>query len=304
LLASLIQSREVFAPALATAVGIGAAGLGVWLSSFERRKAQKAMPRVVLPFSAGVLLGVALFGFLPELALEAGWATSLVLFGLGYGVLMAVDRYIYPVCPTCSQHDHHLDPEPERTGFLGNAHNGRGLDAPPKDCRHSSLFGGANSAPYALPGFALPLVLAAALHSFVDGWSVGLVQAGPQHAAALGLRLAVPLAVTLHKIPEGIALGGILRAASATRGHALAASFAAEGCTILGGALGLLITPALGTGWILYPLGLTAGWIFYLGFHAVHEEWKHGGAVPAFFPALTGLAGAAVIQRSAEALFR
>ncbi len=267
--ASLIQSREFFAPALATAVGIGAAGLGVWLSSLERRKAQKAVPRLVLPFSAGVLLGVALFGFLPELALEAGWATSLSLFGLGYGALMAVDRYIYRVCPTCSHHDHRPDPEPTE-----------------------------------LHGFAMPLVLAAALHSFLDGWSVGLVQSGPHDAAALGLRLAVPLAVTLHKIPEGLALGGILRAASGVRGHALAASFVAEGCTILGGALGLLATPALGTGWILYPLGLTAGWIFYLGFHAVHEEWKHGGAVPAFFPALTGFAGAAVIQRSAEALFR
>ncbi|HEY7389215.1 MAG TPA: ZIP family metal transporter [Bryobacteraceae bacterium] len=269
MLASLIQSRGVFAPALATAVGIGAAGLGVWLSSLERRKSQKAVPRVVLPFSAGVLLGVALFGLLPELAFEAGWGASLALFGLGYGALLAVDRYVQPVCPTCSHPHHHDDP------------------------------GGGE-----LAGFAVPLVLAAALHSFLDGWSIGLVESGPQHAATLGLRLAVPLAVTLHKIPEGIALGGILRAASGTRGHALAGCVAAEGCTILGGALGLLMTPALGTGWILYPLGLTAGWIFYLGFHAVHEEWKHGGAIPAFFPALTGLAGAAVIQRGAEALFR
>jgi zinc transporter ZupT len=269
LLASLIQSRGVFAPAIATAVGVGAAGLGVWVSSVERRKAKKTVPRVVLPFSAGVLLGVAIFGLLPELALEAGWATSLALFGLGYGALMAFDRLIYPVCPTCTHHHHHDEPDPAE-----------------------------------LHGFALPLVLAAALHSFLDGWSVGLVQSGPQHAASMGLWLAVPLAVTLHKIPEGIALGGILRVASGTRRQALVACFFAEGCTILGGILGLLMTPALGASWILYPLGLTAGWIFYLGFHAVHEEWKHGGAVPAFFPALTGLAGAAVIQRSAEMLFR
>jgi zinc transporter ZupT len=268
LFASFAPPAEIFAPALATAAGIGAAATGVWLSGIDRRTTKKAMSRMVLPFSAGVLLGVALFGLLPELALEAGWATSLALFGVGYGALMAVDRYIHPVCPTCS---HHHDDAPD----------------------HLELH-----------GFMAPLVLAAALHSFLDGWSVGLVQSGPRDAAALGLRLAVPLAVTLHKIPEGIALGGILRAASGTRGRALAACFVAEGSTILGGALGLLMTPALGTGWILYPLGLTAGWIFYLGFHAVHEEWKHEGAVPAFFPALTGLAGAAVIQRGAEALFR
>ncbi|SRR5579875_571103 len=258
----------MFAPALATVVGTGAAGVGVWLSGMESRKDRKGMPRVVMPFSAGVLLGVALFGLLPELALQAGWGASLGLFAVGYGALMAVDRWIYPVCPSCSDH-HHDEP-----------------------------------GPLELHGFAGPLVLAAALHSFLDGWSIGLVQSGPQGAATLGLRLAVPLAVTLHKIPEGIALGGILRAASGSRGHAVAGCLVAEGCTILGGALGLVMTPALGAGWIVYPLGLTAGWIFYLGFHAVHEEWKHGGAAPAFFPALTGLAGAAVIQRGAETLFR
>jgi hypothetical protein len=64
------------------------------------------------------------------------------------------------------------------------------------------------------------------------------------------------------------------------------------------------MAPHLGTAWILYPLGLTAGWILYLGYHAVHSEWKLRGPVPAFFPALTGVAGAAVIQRGAEALFR
>ena len=53
-----------------------------------------------------------------------------------------------------------------------------------------------------------------------------------------------------------------------------------------------------------YPLGIAAGWLCYLGYHAVHEEWKRCGARPAFVAALAGLAGAAVIQRGAEALFR
>ena len=55
---------------------------------------------------------------------------------------------------------------------------------------------------------------------------------------------------------------------------------------------------------MMYPLGITGGWLFYLGFHAVHEEWRRRGAAPAFVPALTGVAGAAVLQRGAEALFR
>jgi hypothetical protein len=64
------------------------------------------------------------------------------------------------------------------------------------------------------------------------------------------------------------------------------------------------MAPHLGSTWITWPLGATAGWLFYLGYHAVHEEWKRRGAAPACLSALTGIAGAAAIQRGAEALFR
>lgn len=248
----------VLPPALAASVGISGAAVGLWLSGVQQRA------RVVIPFSAGVLLGVAAFGLLPELAQAAGWTSSLALALIGYGLLIAIDRYVYPICPTCGHdHDHHA-------------------------CESE------------LHGLAVPLIAAAAVHSFLDGWSV----ATAQWAAPLGLRVAVPLAVALHKIPEGIALGGIMRAAMRSRPAAFAWCAIAEGTTLLGGAAGVLIAPHLGTAWIIYPLGLTAGWILYLGYHAVHSEWKLRGPAPAFLPALTGIAGAAVIQRGAEALFR
>lgn len=238
-------------------VGLGGAALGLWLTGMRRRA------RAVVPFSAGVLLGVALFGLVPELAVEVGWTTSLLLFAAGYGLLTLINRF-NPVCPTCAHdHDH-------------------------------------NSCATELHGFAGPLVAAAALHSFLDGWSIATVQL----TVPLGLRVAVPLAVALHKAPEGIALGGILRAAVKSRATALGWCTLAEGTTLLGGLLGLVMAPHLGTQWITYPLGITAGWLFYLGYHAVHEEWKRGGARPAFVSALSGVVGAAAIQRGAEALFR
>jgi len=245
-------------PALATAVGLAGAVLGLWLTGLRQRA------RVVVPFSAGVLLGVALFGLLPELAVEIGWPVSLVLFAAGYGLLIVINRYAYPVCPTCAHdHDH-------------------------------------NACAEELHGFAGPLIAAAALHSFLDGWSIATVQL----AVPLGLRVAVPLAVALHKLPEGMALGGILRVSVKSRAAAMGWCALAEGTTLAGGAFGLLMAPHLGTGWIIYPLGIAAGWLFYLGYHAVHEEWKRRGAAPAFLSALTGVAGAAAIQRGAEALFR
>ncbi len=254
----LASSAGIAAPALATLVGLAGAAVGFWLTGMRSRA------RAVVPFSAGVLLGVVLFGLLPELASELGLAVSLFLAAAGYGALLLLNRYAYPVCPTCAHdHDH-------------------------------------NACATELHGFAGPLIAAATLHSFLDGWSVATVQL----AVPLGLRVAVPLAVALHKVPEGIALGGILRAALKSRGGALAWCGLAEGSTLAGGALGLIMAPRLGSVWITYPMGIAGGWLFYLGYHAVHEEWKRRGAAPACVSALTGMAGAAALQRGAEALFR
>jgi zinc transporter ZupT len=244
-------------PGLATVVGLAGAAVGVWLTGAHQRI------RVVVPFSAGVLLGVALFGLVPELAIGSGWTTTLLLFAGGYLMLFAVNRFAYPVCPTCAHdHDH-------------------------------------NACVTELHGFALPLAAAAMLHSFLDGWSVTTTE-----VAALGLRVAVPLAILMHKIPEGIALGGILRASVKTRPRALGWCAIAEGTTLLGGIAGLWMSPHLGSRWTAYPIGLTAGWLFYLGYHAVHEETKRRGLGPALASAVCGMGGAALIQRGAEALLR
>jgi len=254
----LLPTSGIALPLLATLVGVAGALLGLWLTSLRRRA------RVVVPFSAGVLLGVALFGLLPELASEGGWPVSLLLFALGYGALYSLNRYGYAVCPTCA-HDH------DHTACATELH-----------------------------GFAGPLLAAAALHSFLDGWGI----ATSQLLAAPALRIAVPLAVGLHKLPEGIALGGILRASIRSRASAMVWCCLAEGATLAGGAAGIWMAPHLGTHWVTYPLGLTGGWLFYLGYHAIHEEWKCRGAGPAFVSAAAGMAGAAAIQRGAELFLR
>ncbi|MGD0666322.1 MAG: ZIP family metal transporter [Bryobacteraceae bacterium] len=245
-------------PALAALVGCGGAVVGIWLTGMRSRIA------AMVPFSAGVLIGVALFGLLPELAEDSSWLLALALCVTGYGLLLLINRYAYPICPTCA-HDHD--------------HDACGTE---------------------LHGFAAPLIAAAALHSFFDGWSVAVVQ----HAAPLGLRVAVPIAIALHKVPEGIALGGVMRAAVPSRTTALLWCLLAEGSTLAGGVLALGLAPNLGSMWTIYPLGLTAGWLVYLGYHAVHEEWMRRGGARASASALAGGAAAALIQRGAEALLR
>ncbi len=245
-------------PLLAALIGIAGVFLGLWLTSAGRRT------RLVVPFSAGVLLGVVFFGLLPELVEEIGWPATGIFFAGGYGLLFWINRHVAPVCPSCAHgHDH------------------RSCDT-------------------ALHGFAAPLIGASMLHSFFDGWTIATAQLASHH----GIRLAVALAVALHKVPEGIALGAIVRASVSSRSAALFWSVLVEAITLVGGVLGLAIAPQLGTAWITYPLALAAGWLFYLGAHAVHEEWKRRGPVPACVTALTGAAGAAALQQGVQAWFR
>jgi zinc and cadmium transporter len=249
-------NADIGLPAVATLAGIAGAVAGIWLTGLRRRA------RVVAPFGAGLLVGVALFFLLPELGETAGWGAGALLLASGYLILFLVNRYVYPVCPTCSDdHDH-------------------------------------DACATLLHGFAPPLVAAAAIHSFLDGWSVGA--AG--EAAEAGIRYGIPLAVMVHKIPEGLALGSILRAAVPSRWVAFQLCVLAQGTTLAGGAVGLLLGPSLGAGWLIYPLGVAGGCFIYIGVHAIHQEWKRRGLATACTPALAGAAGAAVLHRGVHFL--
>jgi len=244
--------------ALATAAALAGAVIGIFLEGSGRST------RVVVPFAGGVLMGISVFGIVPEVVAGTGWAAGLLLLAAGYGLLRIINRYLFPVCPSCA-HDHD----------------------------HESCV-------TALHGFAAPMVVAAAVHSALDGWSI--VTAG--WAALPGVRIALPLAFVLHKIPEGIALGTLLRAAVRSRWAAFSWCLLCEGVTLAGGVAGVGLAPILGHAWMGYPLAIAGGTFFYLGFHAVHGEWKRRGAIPAFVPALTGAAGAAALQRTAEVFLR
>jgi zinc transporter ZupT len=235
---------------LAFAVAMTGALAGLWMSSLPESA------RIVVPFSGGLLVGVALFGLLPELAAEIGLFRGIPVFAAGYLLLMLVDRNVHAVCPSCS-HDHNHS-----------------------DCSRT------------LHGFTGPLLIAASAHAFLDGW--GTASAGLGHSIAV--RLGFPAAVMLHKAPEGLALGAIFRASTKSRWAALGWCCVAEGATLVGGWAGTALTPRLGSAWTNYPLALAGGCFLYLGYHAVHGEWKRVGVRWSLGPGLAGLAGAAAVQ--------
>lgn len=218
--------------------------------------------RVLIPLSGGLLIGVAAFGLIPELVVEIGWLRGGLLVVLGYAILKALDRFAFSVCPSCA-HDHSHE----------------SCDEP-------------------LHGFAGPLLTATAIHAFVDGWGLVAVQAGT-HTPGSGTIFAA--ALLLHKIPEGLALGTMLRASVDREVTALALCAAVELATVAGGATGYWLTPAA---WVSYPLAIAGGTFLFLGVHAVDGAWKSRGAGPAFIPALAGAAGAAILQQGLRMTFR
>ncbi len=220
----------------------------MWLTSLHK------WSRGLVPFSGGVLMGVALFWVLPEMADFLNWFSALAWIAAGIAALFLVDRFVYPVCPSCS------DPH--------------GHD----DCAST------------LHGFAPPLLLAAAIHSALDGWSLSAAH-NTQH-----LGNAFVLAIAVHKVPEGLALGVIGRAAMDSRRAALGWCALAESATLLGAALEIVLAPHLGPGVLHVLLAIAGGTFLYLGGHAIHGEFQRRGGTTALYPALAGIAAPSLFR--------
>lgn len=208
----------------AAMIGIAGAFAGAYVPVAHGRA------RVFVPISGAILLAVSLFSILPEMAGEAGWLQAGVLYGCGYLILFVIDKYVHPVCPSCSHtHDHgHCEVE--------------------------------------LHGFSVPLVAATSIHAFIDGWGMTVAQ----NAVAESIRTTIPIAVLLHKIPEGLALGVMLRASLKSRSGAAAWGAAAESVTAAGALLAMSLLNGVSPVWARDLLAVAGGTFLYLGFHAVH----------------------------------
>lgn len=193
------------------------------------------MPRVsrgILVLSGALLVAIPLTLVAPELAERYGWAGGLVWMGLGFAALWAFDHYVHPLCPACAHsHDHH-------------------------------------SCALPLHGFAVPLILASGLHSFMDGWSL----MASRENTSRTLQLAFLVGITMHKLPEGLALGAILRASLRSWWKVAAGGAVAQFMTVVGGAIALWVAPLAGAKWTGVMLGLAGGTFLYLGYHTLEAE--------------------------------
>src|SRR5271165_2459646 len=212
--------------------------------------------RFLAPFSGGVLLGVAGVWIIPEIAEHLGWTGAVAGSAGGFGLIWVIDRYIHAICPSCS-HTHMHD-----------------------DCANR------------LHGFSAPLLIASGMHSFFDGWGLAVAQT---HGFE-DLRAAFVLGVSIHKLPEAMAIGVLLLAATGKRAQSALGAIAAQSTLLLGGFVALSVAGHIGFTWSAVLLAVAAGMFAYLGYHAVEGEYRRRGMAVTFFPAVTGAVGAAALK--------
>jgi len=213
-----------------------------------------AAARTIVPFSGGLLVGIALFWVLPEVAELYGWLVGVVGMTAGFALLWGINRFIYPVCPACAHsHDHEA-------------------------CAKS------------LHGFTPPLVAAAAVHSFFDGWSLAV----SEQPSSGELRWAILLGIGIHKLPEGLALGVLLWNATGSVWRSGLYAVAVQSSMGIGALAAVVLASHLDAHWTSFLLASAAGVFVYLGYHAI--EGQSHRRLGILMPALTGAAGAAILR--------
>jgi zinc transporter ZupT len=191
----------------------------------------------LISLAAGTLLGVTVFAIVPECRSSMAWWELAVALGSGYVVFVLISRYVYHVCPACAAS--HFD---ESTTH-----------------RFSEIAGA--------------LIIALGIHSTMDGIALVAGHEGHHHHTDL----AMLLAICVHKVPEGLALGALLLGAGYRRGRAVAWVAAVEATTLLGGGIGAVALPYFSGFWVNAVLAHAGGGFLFLAIHAVFGELvKHG----------------------------
>jgi ZIP family zinc transporter/zinc and cadmium transporter len=217
---------------LAFGLAVGGGSLGASLARSHRRLC------VLISIGAGTLLGVTAFDIVPETFEALNWWGLLLAFGSGYGVFALITRYVFHVCPACAAS--HFD---EATTH-----------------RFSEI--------------ATGMMIALALHCTADGIAIAAGHEAElaQVPGGRALAFSLVIAVCVHKIPEGLALGSLLLGAGFRPRATLLRVAGVEATTLLGGLAGLLFLGRIPQIWLAAIVAHAGGGFLFLALHAVFGE--------------------------------
>jgi zinc transporter ZupT len=225
---------------LAFALAVGGGALGASVGTSHKRLC------ALISLGAGTLLGVTAFAILPgTFEALAFWETGLALAS-GYVLFAVISKYVYHVCPACAAS--HFD---EATTH-----------------RFSEI--------------ASAMMVALAVHCTADG--IAIAAGREAHASNLAggrvLDFSLVMAICVHKVPEGLALGALLLGAGLHRSGVIVRVAAVEATTLLGGVLGYFFLPHISPAWLDAVVAHVGGGFIFLAAHAVLGEiLKHHKAL-------------------------
>lgn len=139
-----------------------------------------------------------------------------------------------------------------------------------------------------------PLLVAAAIHSFLDGWSVRFASMDPL------TNFAVPAGLAVHKVPEGLALGLVVRESFRSRGTAFLVAASVEALTLLGAWIepvaSRIGSAEFGHAWVGFVLSVIAGSFLFLGAHTALPARRKPVPMIAFASTFLLAGGAAALE--------
>jgi zinc transporter ZupT len=221
------------------------------------------LQRKMMPWTAGILLGIGAFWILPEMAQSGGWAPAASAVTGTLVALGLFDRYVYPICPFCA------------AGVHSNA------ECDPTAHRRTLTL-------------TWPLLLFGCLHVFLDGWTIALGHA----AAGVNSGQALAWGVTVHKIPESLAIGMLAAQLTATRRAALGAVAVVQLVMAGGGVLALALGKA-DQSWIEFSAAPACAFLLLFGLLTLEQEWRAHGVAAAMKAAAPGLLGCGAVALTA-----
>ena len=217
---------------LAFALAVFGGALGAAVGTSHKRLC------ALISLGAGTLLGVTLFAILPESLSSLTWWQLVLALASGYILFALISKYVYHVCPACAAS--HFD---EATTH-----------------RFSEI--------------ASAMMIALAIHCLADGIAIAAGHQADVSKVAGGrvLDLSLVLAICVHKVPEGLALGALLIGAGLHAKGVILRVSAVEATTLLGGILGWFFVRRIDGAWLNAILAHVGGGFIFLAAHAVLGE--------------------------------
>ena len=227
------------------------------------------LQRSILPWTAGVLLGVGIFWILPEMAQDQGWIVTVAGLLGSLLLLVWIDRRVCPICPFCAA-GLHL----KKAGHTADS------------CQKAATLG-------------WPLLTLACIHTFFDGWTIGLSAAARHSSSALALSWGA----TVHKLPESVAIGVLAARLTSGRKSACGAVLLIQAVMVAGGILSAW-AGSMDDQWAEVTAIPACAFLLLFGLLTLHQEWQVNGRLAAIGAAAPGLVGSGLAALATMILVR